>query len=127
MEIWQGALRTIMDNPKGWGLKFTEVLFQVHPGWDTNNAHNVFLNAMLRDSIPVGICFIALFLLIMIYSLQKSRSFLGAGMWLAFLLLLNMDYSMLNYETGMLLFVVYLVCVYPFGERRRRHEEAVEI
>ncbi len=123
LEIWQGAIRTIAENPQGWGLKFTEVLFQVHSGWDTNNAHNVFLNAMLRDSIPVGICFIVLFLLIAVYSLRKSRSFLGAGMWLAFFLLLNMDYSMLNYEAGMVLFVVYLVCVYPYGKLAGREKE----
>ena len=126
LEIWRGALRTIAENPRGWGLKFTEVLFQVHPGWDTNNAHNVFFFSILRDSIPVGVCFTLLFLLIAVYSLRKSRSFLGAGLWLAFFLLLNMDYAMLNYEAGILLFVVYLVCVYPYGERRRKHGEAEE-
>lgn len=124
LEIWRGALRTIAENPQGWGLKFTEVLFQVHPGWDTSNAHNVFLNVMLRDSIPVGLCFLVLFLLIAVYSLKKSRSFLAAGMWMAFFLLLNMDYAMLNNEAGMPLFVVYLVCVYPYGERREKHGKA---
>ncbi len=111
-EIWAGALRTIRENPEGWGYQFGEVLFEVRPGWSTNNAHNVFLNALLRFSVPVGICFTVLFLLLAGWCIYKSRSFLAAGMWIALLLLMNMDYSLLNYEMGMLFFAVYLVCIY---------------
>lgn len=115
--IWKAAVREILDKPEGWGYWFTEVLFQVTPDLQTNNAHNVFLNALLRFSVPVGLCFIVLFLMIAAYSVYKSRSWMAAGMWLGFLILLNMDYSLLNYEMGMFLFTVYLVCIYKPGQQ----------
>ena len=117
--IWSGAVRETLKKPAGWGYWFAEVLFPAAPSWQVNNAHNVFLNAMLRFSVPVGICFTILLLMIMIYSIYKSRTFLAAGMWLGFFILLNMDYSLLNYEMGMFLFVVYLVCIYEPKERGR--------
>lgn len=112
-DIWSGAVREILANPAGWGLQFGERLFQATPDWAVNNAHNVFLNALLRFSIPVGLCFILLLLGMMGYALWKSRSFLGTGLILGLLILLNMDYCLLNYEMGMFLFVIYLVCIAP--------------
>ena len=119
LNIWRGAVREILKKPDGWGYWFGEVLFNATSGWQVNNAHNVFLNAMLRFSVPVGLCFILLMLLIIGYSLYRSRSWLAAGMWTGFFILLNMDYSLLNYEMGMFLFVVYLVCVYDTEEKGR--------
>lgn len=120
LNIWSGAVREIIRTPTGWGYWFTEVLFQATPDWQVNNAHNVFLNAMLRFSLPVGICFILLLFMIMVYSIYKSRTWLALGMWLGFLVLLNMDYSLLNYEMGMFLFIIYLVCIYEQDKRGRR-------
>ncbi len=111
-EIWAGALRAIRDCPGGWGLEFGERLFEVRPGWSTNNCHNIFLNAMLRFSVPVGICFLLLILAVLLYALVQSRSFLGTGLVLGSFVLMNMDYALLNYELGMLLFVIWLVCIY---------------
>lgn len=34
-------------------------------------------------------------------------------------MLMNMDYALLNYEMGMFLFTVYLVCVYQAGSERK--------
>ena len=81
-------------------------------GWMTNNAHNVFLNAVLRFSIPVGICFTVLLAAVMIYTLMKARSFLAVGMWAGVFLLMNMDYTLQNNEIAMMLLLVYVVCVY---------------
>lgn len=119
LDIWTGAVKEIWKKPSGWGYWFGEVLFNATPEWQVNNAHNVFLNAMLRFSVPVGLCFILLMVLIMGYSLYRSRSWLAAGMWIGFFILLNMDYSLLNYEMGMFLFAVYLVCIYGTEEKRR--------
>lgn len=110
--IWSAALRTIRSCPEGWGLSFGEQLFEVRPGWSTNNCHNIFLNAMLRFSIPVGICFLILMLLVLLHAWRKSGSFLGKGLILGAFALMNMDYSLLNYELGMFLFVIWLVCMY---------------
>ena len=111
LDIWRGAVREILEKPEGWGYWFGEVLFEASPGWQVNNAHNVFLNVLLRFSVPVGLSFILLFLLIIGYCLWKSRTWMAAGMWFGFLVFLNMDYCLLNYEMGMFLFVVYLGCV----------------
>ena len=105
-DIWAGAWKEILANPAGWGLQFGERLFHATPDWEVNNAHNVFLNALLRFSIPVGVCFILLMLAILGYALWKSRSFLGTGLVIGLLILLNMDYCLLNYEMGMFLFVL---------------------
>ncbi len=115
-EIWTAAIRTIRSCPGGWGLSFGEQLFEVHPGWSTNNCHNIFLNAMLRFSVPVGVCFLLLMLAILTYAWKKSGSFLGKGLILGTFALMNMDYSLLNYELGMFLFVIWLVCIYKRKE-----------
>ena len=77
-----------------------------------NNAHNLFLNEALRFSVPVGILFTLLFLGIAVYSVRKSKSWLGAGMWLSLFFLLNMDYALMSLQMGLLFLVVYLVCFY---------------
>lgn len=110
-DIWSGAVKEILANPGGWGKQFGERLFPATEYWNVNNAHNVFLNALLRFSIPVGICFTVMILLIMGYALWKSRTFLAAGLLLGLFALMNMDYCLLNYEVGMFLFSIYLICI----------------
>ncbi len=113
LPIWKETLRTIVEYPKGWGFYFGEVLLKCENGFTTNNAHNIFLNAVLRFSIPVGLCFTLLFLLIFAYALYKCRSWMAAGMCLAVLVLINMDYALQNYEVAMCLMLLYLVCIAP--------------
>ena len=78
-------------------------------GMMTNNAHNLFLNQILRFSIPAGVCFTLLFLGIAVYTLIKGRSFLMTGTWLALLLLLNMDYSLMSVNMALVFLIVYLI------------------
>lgn len=121
-EIWASVWKVIQKYPQGWGFRFGESAIEVAEGWYVNNAHNVFLNAMLRFSIPVGICFTLLFLSVVIYSVVKSRSFLAVGMWIALLILLNMDYALMSLQMGLLFLIVYLVCFY---KKRRVKEKSV--
>ena len=111
-EIWTAVAKVILKYPQGWGMRFGESLIQVTETRIANNAHNVFMNAALRFSIPAGICFTVLFIGIVVYSIRKSRSFLSAGMWLALLILLNMDYALMSLQMGLLFLIVYLVCFY---------------
>ena len=62
-----------------------------------------------RFSIPVGICFTLLFLGIVIYTLVKGRSFLMAGTWIALLVLLDMDYSMMSVQMALVFLIIYLL------------------
>ena len=118
--IWEAALGIIREHPEGWGMRFGESAIQTADGRLVNNGHNLFLNSMLRFSVPVGICFDLLFLGIAVFSLIKSRSFLSMGMWLALLILLNMDYALMSLQMAPLFLIVYLVCFY---KRKVRYVE----
>lgn len=111
-QIWSAVLGAICHHPEGWGMRFGESAIEVAEGWLVNNGHNIFLNAMLRFSIPVGLCFTVLFLGIAVYSVIKAKSFLAAAMWMALLILLNMDYSLMSLQVALLFLIVYLVCFY---------------
>lgn len=37
---------------------------------------------------------------------------MGRGLVLGVFVLMNMDYALLNYELGMFLFMIWLVCIY---------------
>ena len=107
--IWRNVWQTILEYPEGWGMRFGTSMIQTDLGFMVNNAHNVFLNQLLRFSIPVGICFILLFLGIVIYTLVKGRSFLLAGTWIALLVLLDMDYSMMSVQMALVFLIIYLL------------------
>ena len=107
--IWRSVWQTILEYPEGWGMRFGTSMIQAWEGYLVNNAHNVFLNQLLRFSIPVGICFILLFLGIVIYTLVKGRSFLLAGTWIALLVLLDMDYSMMSVQMALVFLIIYLL------------------
>ena len=106
--IWKAVWQVILEHPEGWGMRFGTSMIQTETGLMVNNAHNIFFNQILRFSIPVGICFTLLFLGIVIYTLAKGRSFLLAGTWLALLILLDMDYSMMSLQMAMVFLIIYL-------------------
>ena len=109
LPIWKAALQTILKYPQGWGMRFGTSMMLTETGMMTNNAHNLFLNQILRFSIPAGVCFTLLFLGIAVYTLIKGRSFLMTGTWLALLLLLNMDYSLMSVNMALVFLIVYLI------------------
>lgn len=109
LPIWKAALQTILKYPQGWGMRFGTSMMLTETGMMTNNAHNIFLNQILRFSIPAGVCFTLLFLGIAVYTLIKGRSFLMTGTWLALLLLLNMDYSLMSVNMALVFLIVYLI------------------
>ena len=78
---------------------------------------------ILRFSIPVGICFILLFLAIIIYTLVKGRSFLMLCTWLALLVIMSMDYSLMSLQMALLFLLVYLIMIKKRDERIKRKAE----
>jgi len=108
--IWKAALEVIQKYPQGWGMRFGESRFYATETWMVNNAHNLFLNQILRFSIPVGVCFTIMFIMIAVYSLIKAKSFLALGMWAAIFMLVNMDYSLMSNQMAMLFLTIYFVC-----------------
>lgn len=114
--IWKTFVGIIAQNPKGIGLSFNYVSY--FTGYfNTNNAHNIFLNAMLRFSIPVGICFTIIFGIIFMQCVKYSKNIMTIFTVIGLLLLLNIDYALLNYEVSMFLFTLYL----SFIHKERRH------
>lgn len=59
-----------------------------------------------------------LILLTALLLFHSRTGFLAMGMWLGFLMRMNMDYVLLSYGLGMFLFVVYLVCIYEPEPKR---------
>ncbi len=119
LPIWKAVMGTLKERPQGLGFWFGEYPIQIRETWAVTNAHNVFLNQMLRFSVPVGIVFTILIVIIAVYCVCKSKTWLSLGMWAALFMLFNMDYSLLSYEMAMVLFCVYLVCVFPGVLRER--------
>lgn len=109
--IWKSAINLILKRPEGIGLRFSyKKLELMDPTMlTTNNGHNIFLNEMLRCSIPVGICFILFFVLIIVYSLEKKFSVLTLGIWISLLMSMMMDYAVMNSGWTLMTFFFYTI------------------
>ncbi len=110
--IWFSGMQAILENPKGTGLRFGSIPIYGSEGWITDNCHNVFLNHALRYSIPAGILFTILIVLIVIYTIWRRRSFFSVGSWLGILIILNMDYSLIPVQFPLFIFLIYLIYIY---------------
>lgn len=109
--IWKNIIKHILAHPEGLGNDFATVKFELPElyGALVNNGHNIFLNEMLRFSIPVGVCFIILFALIVIYSLEKKFSFFALGIWGAVMMSVSMDYAVMVSGWTLMLFFFYMI------------------
>ena len=119
LPIWRAVAGVLKERPQGLGLRFGEYPILTEKGFTVTNAHNVFLNQMLRFSVPAGIIFTVLILMIAGYCIYKSRTWMSLGLWVGLLLLFNMDYSLLNYEVAMVLLCAYFVCIFPRVSKKR--------
>ena len=75
---------------------------------------------MYRFSLPAGICFAAIFLLLIIFSLKKRFCFLTAGIWGALLISLGMDYALLTTDLPITMFMLY--CLFFHSEKAVQHK-----
>ena len=117
--IWKMAIEKIKENPQGLGNRFAlnpKDWLQIAPTWKTNNCHNIFLNEMLRFSIPVGFCYLGFFLASCVYSLMKKFSFLRLSIWISFFIAVSMDYSVQTTELSMVMFMIYCIFFFPLEE-----------
>ena len=120
--IWQSAIDLILKRPEGLGLRFTFKKLPLNGlgGMvNTNNGHNIFLNEILRLSIPVGVCFIIFFILIIVYSLEKKFSFFTLGIWGALLMSMMMDYAVMNSGWTLMVFFFYTIFFLDVGARKK--------
>lgn len=123
--IWQGAIDLILKRPEGLGLRFSYKKLQLADWFmkTTNNGHNVFLNEILRLSIPVGICFIIFFVLIILYSVEKRFSLSTLGIWGALLMSMMMDYAVMNSGWTLMVFFFYTIFFLGVGDKDSAFEK----
>lgn len=120
--IWESAVNLLLKRPEGLGLRFSfkKLHLDALGGMTTtNNGHNIFLNEMLRLSIPVGICFIIFFVLIIAYALEKKFSFFTLGIWGALLMSMMMDYAVMNSGWTLMLFFFYAIFFLDVDGRKK--------
>lgn len=108
LNIWKESINQILQYTEGVGDLFGGISFEV-PGlsFDVYNCHNYFLNIMYRFSMPAGLCFAVIFLLLIIFSLKKKMSFLTIGIWTALMISLCMDYALLTTDLPITMLMLY--------------------
>ena len=127
--IWKSAIDLLLKRPEGLGLRFSfkKLHLDALGGMvTTNNGHNIFLNEMLRLSIPVGICFIIFFVLIIVYSLEKKFSIFTLGIWGALLMSMCMDYAVMNSGWTLMVFFFYTIFFLDVGSPAGTETNAVK-
>lgn len=111
--IWSVSWDTITTNPNGLidfvmgGDMYSSYVEELGYAFQTYNAHNVFMNQMLRFSVPVGGIFLAIIVMLCLFSLKRKPSFLTLGIWGSLIIPWCMDYSMTCAETTVFLFIIY--------------------
>ena len=100
----------LLEDPVGLGTTFGPLKYYVS-NVDTpiNQAHNIFLNHMLRYSLPVGILYAAMFLIIIVFSIVRKPNYLTVGLWIGLLIPMNMDYSLQTLNLPLALFMIYCI------------------
>ncbi len=122
--IWKGNWQMLLDDPTGLGTTFGVLQYYVEGvEQPLNQAHNVFLNHMLRHSLEVGILFTVLFAIIIVCSILRRPTYQTIGIWGSLLLLMNMNYSLQTLHLPFTLFLLYCIFFRPTGNL---HDTAVE-
>lgn len=102
--IWKASIDVIKQNPEGIGMEFEKLYI-----WQmANNCHNVFLVEMLRYSIPVGILFLILFLLVFGKTFWKYTTF-SIAVWVGLFGMLCIDYSLKGFNMPMLILCLFFL------------------
>ena len=108
--MWLGSLEVIRDCPQGFSSSFGVMLYETnYLNVATYHPQNTFLAHMLRYSIPVGIVFTLLFIILIIFSIIRKPNFRTLGIWTALFLMLNMDYTLQTLNLPLTLFMIYCI------------------
>ncbi|MEY8509163.1 hypothetical protein AALA78_13205 [Lachnospiraceae bacterium 42-17] len=108
--IWKESIKLILQSPRGIGTAYDTFAFSV-PGlnFDVYNCHNMFLTFMWRFSILVGLCYIFIYIVLIVGSLRRNFSFLSFGIWGAFIVPMFMDSTVLTTQLTIFLFILYCI------------------
>lgn len=108
--IWKGTLKMLLDEPLGFRTTFGPHAYNVDfVPQAINNAQNVFINHMLRYSLPVGIVFTIMFVIIILFSFLRKPNYRTYGIWMALLIMLNLEYSLQTLNLPFALFMIFCI------------------
>lgn len=115
--ILKGNWRMLMDDPMGLGTTFGVVTYYVD-GIPTSifQAHNVFLNHMLRHSLTVGMIYTILFVIIILCAIIRKPTYQSLGIWAALLIPLNMNYGLQTLHLPFTFYLLYCIFFRPQKE-----------
>ena len=111
--IWKGHWSMLLEDPLGLRIAFGPLKYYVS-NVDTpiNQAHNIFLNHMVRYSLPVGLLYTAMFFIIIVFSIMRKPNYLTVGLWIGLLIPMNMNYSLQTLNLPLALFMIYCIFFY---------------
>lgn len=119
--IWTAGINYIKNNPMGVGQEFGKNILKYSSWFYVSNCHNVFLNALFRFSIPVGILFTVIVLGFMVQRVWSSKTWFAVGYIVSILMLMCMDYSLLSYGVASFLMLIYYT-LEPIADKRPKKE-----
>lgn len=111
--IWNYFWNYIKNHPNGTEITYGYFEYFIS-GWKkwtvkVNNCHNVFMNHMLRYSMPVGTIFCALCLLITLFIIKRNFSFTTIFTLIALFIPMMMDYSLSSIELTYVLLSIFIM------------------
>jgi len=108
--IWKGHWEMLLDDPVGFVTAFGPLEYFVPDVYTPlNQAHNIFLNHMLRYSLPVGLLYAVLFLIIIVFSILRKPNYRTVGLWIGLLIPMSMNYSLQAVNLPIVLFFLYCI------------------
>lgn len=108
--IYNAAKIYLPQYKNGIGKNFGNI-YMTHELGRIENFHNIFLNEMLRFSIPVGFLYMILMLTFMIYCCKRGKLY-SIVTCISCLVLFNMDYCLKTEQLSIFLFLMYFINIY---------------
>lgn len=105
--IFKAAINNLKLYPNGIGKEFGSIWMDAVV-IRIENFHNIFLNEMLRFSIPVGVMYTLILIYINIYCCLKKNIFY-ISVVLSTLILCSIDHSLRTEQLSIYFFIIYII------------------
>lgn len=117
--IWEATWNILQETPEGFYAGFGVLTYDVSGvEFPVVQAHNTFLNHMLRHSLGTGLVFSLLIGAILVLAYLKKPGYRSLGILLAILLPLMLDFGLQTLHLPYVLFLMY--CIF-FRQGEKKH------
>lgn len=110
--IFKAAKEYLAIYPNGIGKQFGEIWMNASV-MQIENFHNIFLNEMLRFSVPVGILFAIIFVYIAAFCIARNGFFIGC-VWVACFVIFCIDHSLRTEQLSFFIFLMTIISIYDY-------------